>query len=281
VISTFNNSHGPDILGVCEVENRKVVLQLSDAIKAKVNRNYAVVHEESDDKRGIDVSFIYDQDMFEVERGKVFSHSILRREATRNIVQVNFKSISKGNYLIVIGNHWPSRSGGEAETEPYRIVAGESLNYFHRRILQELGDETAVVAMGDFNDEPFNISIKDYLKASIYRKRLQLDTGKKSPIFYDLMSPLIGKGLATFVFTEFGTNSIFPNMLDHFLVSKSIVNGTLFSVKEDLVSIIKRPEMYEGQFEAPIKFGRPNDRSGVNIEGYSDHFPVSLVLTEK
>ena len=130
------------------------------------------------------------------------------------------------------------------------------------------------------NDEPFNISIKDYLRASTYRKRLQLDKGKKSPILYDLMSPLIGKGLATFVFTESGSNSIFPNMLDHFLVSKSIVNGTIFGVKEELVSIIKGPEMYEGQFEAPRKFGRPNDRSGVNTDGYSDHFPILLVLTE-
>ncbi len=53
----------------------------------------------------------------------MFSHHVLRQEATRNILQVNFKIKSTNTDLILVGNHWPSRTMGEIETEPYRIAA--------------------------------------------------------------------------------------------------------------------------------------------------------------
>jgi hypothetical protein len=31
----------------------------------------------------------------------------------------------------VFGNHWPSRSGGQFESEGYRAIARETLGYFH------------------------------------------------------------------------------------------------------------------------------------------------------
>jgi len=41
----------------------------------------------------------------------------------------------------LIGNHWPSRGGGQYESEPYRIIAGETLSCFHQRILEENNKE--------------------------------------------------------------------------------------------------------------------------------------------
>ena len=52
VITRMNDGQGPDLVGVCEVENEDVLQQLIDAIPLK-ERRYRFVHHNSDDKRGI------------------------------------------------------------------------------------------------------------------------------------------------------------------------------------------------------------------------------------
>ena len=70
-IAQMNTGRGPDLLGVCEVENRFVLDRLVDGRATQllpVPRSYAVVHADTDDARGIDVAFIYDDTLFEVPR---------------------------------------------------------------------------------------------------------------------------------------------------------------------------------------------------------------------
>jgi predicted extracellular nuclease len=204
VISKMNDNNGPDILGICEVEDGPVINKFVNKIKEKVNRDYKVVHEKVDDKRGIEVGFIYDNSKFEVNRDSktgvdlVFSHHVLRQEATRNILQVNFKIKSSNIDLILIGNHWPSRTIGELETQPYRIAAAEALSYFHKRIMEELGTDTCILAMGDFNDMPFNRSLMDYAFSTPYKE--QVKKSENTFFFYNLMWPLIPNGYATYYF---------------------------------------------------------------------------------
>jgi hypothetical protein len=66
-----------------------------------------------------------------------------------------FRSTSKprrgGPDLDRFGNHWPRR-GGQLESAGYRAIAGETLGYFHQRVLEVHGRQTPVLAMGDFND---------------------------------------------------------------------------------------------------------------------------------
>ena len=177
----MNNNTGPDILGICEIENRPVVEKLVSSLASLSNHDYKIIHADTQDERGIDVALIYDGEKFDIEKdpqtGKelVLSHFILKRVATRDILQVNFKTKTSGNRLVLIGNHWSSRRGGQYESEPYRIVAGETLSYFHQRILEENQDEhdgTAILVMGDFNDEPFNRSITEYALATIAYSKL-------------------------------------------------------------------------------------------------------------
>ncbi|MGC8855776.1 MAG: hypothetical protein ACP5QU_03165 [Anaerolineae bacterium] len=75
-------------------------------------------------------------------------------------------------------------------------MAGETLAYFHERILQVLGSETPVLAMGDFNDEPFNESITNYALAE--RTKSKVLRGR-IPYFLNLMWPLLGQGLLTHI----------------------------------------------------------------------------------
>jgi predicted extracellular nuclease len=98
-IQTMNGGRGPDILGMSEVENRYVLELLVQAL-APLKRNYAIVHHDTQDNRGIDVAFIYDSKKFSVEA--TFNHFIMRRNATRDILQVNFLT-QEGRRLIVMG----------------------------------------------------------------------------------------------------------------------------------------------------------------------------------
>jgi len=276
----MNNGNGPDILGVCEVENEYVVRKLADSLK-DLPHDYEVVHADTKDDRGIDVAFIYDSRKVDIEKDSesgeklIFSHFILKREATRDIVQVNFKTKSSSNRLVLIGNHWPSRGGGQYESEPYRIIAGETLSYFHQRILEENNKEekgnTAILVMGDFNDEPFNRAITDYALATTSLLKVKLS--KEAPRLYNLMWPIMAQGVGTFYYNNF------PNLLDQFMVSKGIIDGNKVKVKENTVEVVVFPEMVAGQYKYPVRFGRPFNNS-LDERGFSDHLPVSVVLTE-
>lgn len=270
IIRKTNNNHGPDLLGFCEVENRYVVDLLVQSL-APLGRNYQVIHHDSPDKRGIDVAFIYDGNLLEVPEplaDNVFSHFVLRRTATRDILQVTFKTKAHQRELIVMGNHWPSRSGGQAESDAYRAMAGETLAYFHQRTLEVKGDATPVIAMGDFNDEPFSASLVDY---ALGLRLADLVAKGRNPYFLNLMWPMMGKGLGTLYFNG-------PNLLDQFLINKNWLQpASFFKVKTDSATIIKFPEMMNKKGE-PIPFGGMG--KPVNPNGFSDHFPVEVVVNE-
>lgn len=268
IIRQMNNGRGPDILGVCEIENENVLHDLVNAIGIP-NRRYEVAHADTGDKRGIDVAFLLDSER--IEKGEQFSYEVLKRTATRDIFQVNVRLRESGNELIVIGNHWPSRRGGQYESEPYRILAGETLAYWHQRIREEKGANAAVLAMGDFNDEPYSRSLTNYA-LSTYQRRKVLNA--QSPRFYNLMWPLLGARRGTHFYNNFA------NMLDQFLASRGLIRrGAALSVDEGSVRIETFTEMVaSGDYPAPVRFGRPS--SGYDPDGFSDHFPISVVLRE-
>ncbi|WP_299362459.1 endonuclease/exonuclease/phosphatase family protein [Winogradskyella sp.] len=280
IIVQLNNGQGPDILGVCEIENSHVLNLLKDSIDS-LGRNYAIVHDDSDDRRGIDVAFIYDADLFTVEEeqgeNKIFGHFVMRRTATRDILQVNFltKHSQEQQRLVLIANHWPSRSGGQYESNGYRQIAGETLSYFHERIRDIYGDDTPVLAMGDFNDEPFNESLTRF--ALSLRSRTRVVRGN-IPYFLNLMWPLMDEGVGTFYFNNL------PNMLDQFLANENMLkSNSPIQVLRDTVTINNFPEMVKkGNYPVPKHYGGMGKKiqDYDNDFGYSDHYPISVKLRE-
>jgi hypothetical protein len=266
IIQRMNEGQGPDILGVCEVENEYVLRLLVDNLNI-AGRNYDIEHHNTSDNRGIDVAFIYDRNSFTAE--DQFSHFIVKRSATRDLFQVNFRT-TNNNLLILIGNHWPSRRGSQYESEPFRIIAGETLAYFHQRIREIQGNDVALIAMGDFNDEPFNRSIVKYALSEKIRAKT---TRARSPKFLNLMWPLLGDGIGTYYYDNN------PNMLDQFLVSKGLLTGNSnILVRQDSVEIVRFPQMVNnGIYPTPNKYGRGKS---LNRNGFSDHFPIALQLRE-
>ena len=276
IIMQMNGGSGPDILGVCEVESKKVLGELANSISALANRTYDVVHADTQDGRGVDVAFLYDKNAFRAVENEVFNHFILRRNATRDILQASFVTRAKGNKLILLGNHWPSRLGGELASEPYRAMAGETLAYFHQRIVQICGKGQAVLAMGDFNDEPLNRSLIEYALAERIDRRVKSLRSRK-PYFLNLMWPLMGDGVGTHYYDGQ------PGVLDQMLANRPLLLRTSkLEVRDGSVEIIKMPEMtvQSGKHKgSPIRFSRPSSKS-FNDEGFSDHFPIAVKIRE-
>lgn len=268
IIKQMNNGAGPDLMGVCEVENDYVLRLLRDAL-APLGRNYDIAHADTSDRRGIDVAFLFDANLFYTNPEEWFSFFVVKRNATRDIFQVNFRT-GAGNLLVVVGNHWPSRSGGQWATEPFRIIAGETLAYFHQRIREIKGDDTAVLAMGDFNDEPHNRSLEEYALSNRTRTKV---VNARTCRFYNLMWAEEGRGIGSHYY-----NNV-PGMLDQFLVSKGVLTGNSnFEIAES-AEVLRFPEMVDdGDYPKPVRFGRGDS---VNFDGFSDHFPIALRVQEK
>jgi endonuclease/exonuclease/phosphatase family protein len=269
VIQQINNMQGPDILGVCEVENKTVLEKLLGKLEIP-GRDYKILHQDTKDSRGIDIAFIYDGNKYE-QMGEIYSLELMKRNATRDIVQVQLQT-QAGNELILLGNHWPSRSGGQYKSEPYRIMAGESLSYFLRRIMEIKGNDASIVVMGDFNDAPFDRSLREYALSCVGSKKVSYG---KNPYLLNLMWPLLGERKATYVFNAE------PLMIDQFLVTKGIIKTDgKFKLPKNPVRLEAFENMQKGRYKTPVRFSRPSAGKTFNPFGFSDHLPISLTLNE-
>jgi predicted extracellular nuclease len=265
VIRSMNGGNGPDMLGVCEVENKEVLDKLTKRIKVDGGRSYSVSHADTKDSRGIDVAFLYDGAIATTTQAETFQHWVVKRNSTRDLFQVNFTV--DGKKLVLIGNHWPSRTAGQYESEPYRMVAGETLAYWVERIHEELGEDVPIVAMGDFNDEPFNRSITEYAlstsDASVVLKG-------QNQYLYNLMWPILASGQGSHFYGGQW------NQLDQIMVSRAVVSGKSGWTVQGSASIEGTGIMSNSGKPGPRRFGiSPKER---DTGGFSDHYPVSVTL---
>lgn len=275
VIALMNGGSGPDLLGVCEVENEFVLTLLADAVRARLGRTYRVAHADTIDQRGIDVAFLYDPAVFTVPPGELFQHVVMRRTGTRELLQVNFAV--GGRTLAVFGNHWPSRSGGRWESAAYRATAGETLAFFHERVLEVHGADTPVLAMGDFNDEPFDVSLTEHALST--RQRAKVVGSTSAPRLWNLMWPIAGsdegsgaarRPVGTFYFENVA------NVLDQFLVNRNLLLAQApMRAEPGSVEIVGGPPDFvaTGRYPAPVPFGLGAE---ADPDGYSDHFPIGM-----
>ncbi|PQJ73152.1 endonuclease/exonuclease/phosphatase family protein [Polaribacter butkevichii] len=275
IMIQMNQEKGSDIYGLCEVENLYVLEQLSNKLNLLLpQRAYKVIHHSMEDKRGIDIGVIFDSNKYKIKQldgeNKVFTYRITKRSPTRDILQVELETI-KGNDLVLLLNHWVSRMAGKFESEPYRIISAETLSYWIMRIQQELGDKIPIVVLGDFNDEPFDRSLKEY---ALSTNNLEKVKAGRNPYLYNLMWELAGNRLGTYVY---GSNS---SILDQILVSKGLLfNNSNITIGKETAKIEVFKGMVKGKYKTPVRFKLSGKK--YNPNGYSDHLPVSIKLIEK
>lgn len=141
----------PDIIGLAEIENRRVLVRLlGDTLLRKYD--YEIVHRESGDRRGIDVALIYRRSSFSlISKSFVTPEHEGVKMDTRDILHACLED-NDGSCIYFIVNHHPSKYGGSRESEGRRKSAMEVLKHMCDS-LSEISD-SPVIVMGDFNDTP-------------------------------------------------------------------------------------------------------------------------------
>jgi predicted extracellular nuclease len=159
-IRAIGGYDGPDILGICEVENRGVVDRL--ATEFLPQGVYRYVHEESPDERGIDIAILYRASAMTLRSSTLHRIDLGGGDRTRGILEATFER--EGKRFTVLANHWPSRSGGEARSASKRARAAETAVEIIERI-QASDPNADIILIGDLNDEPGDESVSEVLGA--------------------------------------------------------------------------------------------------------------------
>ncbi|WP_262420235.1 endonuclease/exonuclease/phosphatase family protein [Flagellimonas meishanensis] len=245
----------PVLLGMAEVENKEVIRELLLA-KALRDEPYHFVHFDSPDERGIDTALIYHKDHFEVLHAEtlplLISDNNGIRDFTRDILYVHGRLHQEEVHVFV--NHWPSRREGEEETRYKRVMAAETV----LRKLNSLEEEHHSIIMGDFNDDPNAESIQKLMETGGFINPMQ-----------KLLSPVAGSA------NYKGAWSLF----DQILISYTFLNPMKDTHSFDSAKVFAPNFLKEwkGKYKGnPFRtfVGRKY------LGGYSDHFPVYVVLKQ-
>lgn len=257
----------PVLVGLCEVENSMVVNDLAATLNLSA-ANYAVVHFDSPDERGIDVALLYNKNVFS-PKGKTPIHVTIPADSvdyTRDILYVSgtININGKKEDLHIFVNHWPSRSEGEEVSAPKRAAAGQTLKHVIDSLNNKFTDPNIII-MGDFNDTPFDISIQKILLAQ------EVNTTYTDECLVNTLSDKQKAGEGTYNYK--GNWQI----LDQIIVSESLLDNTSIDANINSARIVKQDWMLFHH----DKYGDSPDRtySGIKyIGGYSDHLPVFIEL---
>lgn len=252
----------PDVLALCEVENRFVLEKLLRDTPLK-SIPYKIIHKESADHRGIDVAFLYNAENFYPLE---YQHYNLGDDLkTREILYVS-GILNQTDTVHFFVNHWPSRYSGFLETKSLRKLAAETV----REKVDELNVKyrfPKIIIVGDFNDSPTDESMTKFLKAN------KVQGSALSSELYNLSYNWAEQGKGTMKYQSQWF------VFDQIIVSGSLLNATEGYIARpanativDLPFLIGRDERYAGT--------KPNRTYyGFKYQGgFSDHLPVLLKL---
>ncbi|QEE48839.1 endonuclease/exonuclease/phosphatase family protein [Flavobacterium alkalisoli] len=279
-IGKETNTEPPSIIGLAEVENRMV---LEDLVKNPklINTGYGIIHFDSPDRRGIDVALLYDKKKFRPESYKSIPLVLTLDEKGRitdlpdTLSTVKTHKYFTRSQLLVSGlldgeefnfivSHWPSRGGGEKKTKPYRDAAGK----LNRKIVDSLfaiNPQAKIITMGDFNDGPYNNSVRKELAANDRREQI------KPKELYNPMGDMVRSGVGSVAYRDSW------DIFDQIILSEPLIHDDFASLEFWKAGVYNKT--YITQTSGKYK-GYPL-RTWDGVVGYSDHFPVFIYLIKE
>lgn len=270
VIRSMNNNNAPDILGVCELEHQYLIDSMAGSFLSDFN--YKSVALESPDNRGIDNGLMYKADKFKLLSAYGDTVKLSAGFNTRLVLHV--KLLSNYNDTIhVYVNHFPSRRGGQAESEPNRIEAAQTLRNSIDNVFK-VNPHAKIIVLGDFNDEPTDLSLLNTLRAAPFK----CDSITGDEYLADDESDLFNTsfeqyeaGIGSYKFRDQW------NMLDQVIISRELLIGNNLRYVCNSFEVYKPEFMVtkSGSFE-----GTPFPSFGGRryLGGYSDHFAVTTLF---
>ncbi len=264
VMADIDSTGFPALLGLCEVENKEV---LTDLVKHGELRAaaYSIIHQNSPDERGIDVALLYQPGIFSPVSVRyipvVFPENPDNK--TRDILYAKGLVKSKDTLHVFI-NHWVSRWGGQAETEPSRKFIAGLLKTITDSIMR-INPEANIIIAGDLNDNPSDISVSQVLQAK------QVTSAPDGKSLYNLSLSAYEQGEGSLYYKSW-------DMFDQIIVSSAMLTGVGgIKVSDHKQTVVKHDYLL---FKPKNGEPRPNrTASGKNyFGGFSDHLPVMIEL---
>ena len=269
VLAIAGEGSFPHLVGLAEVENEDCLRFLLEASPLK-NADYRYIYAESADPRGIDVCLLYNRFVF-----KPLAWESIRplfpdkKKKTRDLLYVKGLLPNRENLHIFVC-HLPSRYGGTRASEPFRRqVAGQLRKRVDSLFCVE--PTARILIMGDFNDEPDNLSLVRDLAARNPREPYQ------PAALYNLMWPLMNKA-------DCGSHKYQGrwSVIDQIIVSSALLYD--HPVQQQSAPVRRLPEAWI-MFE-DILLIKDQKYLGYKpyrtyeafryLGGYSDHLPVCL-----
>ena len=258
----------PDILGVSEVENRQVLEDLVAQPELQPY-NFGVVHYDGPDRRGVDVGLLYKKDKYQIisSRSVRLYDSLEPNFLTRD--QLVVTGIYMGDTLHFIVNHWPSRLGGEKRSSPKREMAAR----LTRRIVDTIlaaNPQAKVIVTGDLNDDPINKSVVEVMRAPKQDDYTKLKPGEMFNASYGLYK----RGVGTLCYRGQW------NLFDQMIITQGLTGKDRSTLKFYGYRIFNDPMLMQkdGKYNGyPLR----THAGGVYLNGYSDHFPVYMILIKE
>lgn len=264
VITAIGGWEAPALVGLCEVESEKCLFDLTRSSGLK-NLKYRFVHYESSDARGVDVALLYQPQMF-----KPIAHQPIRisypdapNSKTRDILYVS-GTVPTGDTLHVFVCHFPSRLGGELESEERRMYVASVLKQQTDSIFTK-NNLANMIIMGDFNDYPDNKSMSEVLGA------IEPSENFAHNQLYNLMYPLHKSGKGSHKHAgQWGA------------LDQIIISGNLLNPLHKFYSQTADVHIFDADFllEDDKNFlGKQPLRTYVGMKyqgGFADHLPVYI-----
>lgn len=251
-----NEGRGPDILAMVEVESRRAVELLRDALNDRLaaEDRYATIVQRDN------------------RTGRRFGPAILTRLPARDdrtrtfgirrILEAHLEA--DGYPLVVLASHWTSRlRGGNADK---RAAYAEAV-YGAFLELRRADPAVDCLIAGDFNDEPDDPSVRDGLRTTPDPALVRV--GDPRPRLLDLMAGRDPKASGTYYMR--GRWEI----LDHIIASPGLLDDRGWTILPATLRVANPPELRSGRSLAPWRFGNPAD---TKPRGPSDHFAVTVRL---
>ena len=269
-------SLGAAIIGVSEVENIRALNDLADKLNTDYNMPYKAVLLEGPDRRGVDVGFLYNPQLFIVS-GKPIPYNLEAHYSNGNKVYSRFQLLLSGylkddngalvrDKIHVIVNHWPSRYGGEEQSRATRDTA--AMLCMHIVDSLYLKDPNAkIIIMGDLNDDPYNHSCAEVLNAKMNRE----DVAKQG--LFNTMWLHLEHGVGSLAYNGSW------NLFDQIIISEPLLNAPHSATQWTYW----KSEVFNKDFltvqESKDK-GTPlrTHKAGVWQNGYGDHYPTMIYL---
>lgn len=278
-LGTDEDPRGAACVGVSEVENIGCLHDLCRELKEKHNRTYVPILLEGPDRRGIDVGFLYNPDMFKPV-GQPKGYELKAHYADGGVVRSRLQLWVSGyllddNRKIVLDklhisvNHWPSRSGGEESSRATRDTAAMLVKQVADSIYMK-EPRAKIIVMGDLNDDPYNHSCAVVIGA----KKTREEVGEQG--FFNTMWQKLDRGIGTLAYQGSW------NLFDQIMISEPLMNAKV----EDGKWVYWKSQIFNKPF-LTVQEGKDKGtpfrtvKSGVWQNGYADHYPTMIYLIKK